>query len=324
MRTIGNAAKAAFKVLSNGIKKAKHKAEKLVSGFGNKKKDASDSAEKSEGISFPVRSGIGDSEDCPQDYKDLLVEKPFKDPVFIEMGQDPDLISAEFRKIGKDVLFLYDIDDTLYHPSNNLQKMERKFLEEKYLSFKKDGTLETFKEELSLSLLYSSLFYNYVGISLEEYWEMLSEFDYLQYLSPDVNLRNFLLSMKNIRRCCFTNGPRDRAENILAKLGVLDCFEVVISIGKYDKTFCCKPLIKSYEFVTKVLGIESPGNVYFFDDSEINIIKAREFGWNGELITRDHNIIDVSSRILQEINEDARSLHFQKVSAVPSSKMPSN
>lgn len=324
MRTIGNAAKAAFKVLSNGIKKVKHKAKKLVSGFNGKKEDTSGSAEKSEVISFPVRAGIRDSEDCLQGYKDLQGERPFKGPVFIEMGEDPDLINAEFRKVGKGVLFLYDIDDTLYHRSNNLQEMERRFLKEKYLSLKKEETPEMFEEQLSLSLLYSALFYNHVGISLEEYWKMLSEFDYLQYLSPDVNLRNFLLSMKNVKKCCFTNGPRDRAENILAKLGVLDCFEAVISIGKYDKTFCCKPLIESYEFVTKVLGIESPGNVYFFDDSEINIIKAREFGWNGKLITKDCNIIDVSSRVLQKINEDVHNLRFQKISAVPSNRMPLN
>ncbi|AFM98337.1 hypothetical protein EHEL_051280 [Encephalitozoon hellem ATCC 50504] len=323
MRTIRSVTKAAFKVLAHGIKKVKHKAKRLVSSTGVEKERTSNSVGKLEDALFSTETEIRNSEDYLPAHKGLQSERPFKGPVFVEMGQDPDLLNIGLRKIGKDILFLYDIDDTLYHRSNNLQEMEMEFLKKKYLSLKNDGE-DSFEEQLSQSCLYSSLFYNHVGISLEEYWEMMSEFDYLQYLSPDVKLRSFLLSMKNVRRCCFTNGPSDRAENILTKLGILDCFEVVISIGKYDKTFCCKPLEESYKFVAKVLGIECPGNVYFFDDSEKNISGAEKAGWNGVLITEDCNIIDVSSQVLQRIRKDVHGFHFQEVSGASPSKMPSN
>ncbi|ADM11569.1 uncharacterized protein Eint_051220 [Encephalitozoon intestinalis ATCC 50506] len=302
MRGIGNVVKAIFKVFSSGIKKAESKAKRLMSSSCDKGKIPTKLAKKSEKMSFPMEEEKQHLEDSLPSSKDFRDEKPFQSPVFIEMGQDLSLLDIKLKKIGSDTLFLYDIDDTLYHPSNNLQEMEKKFLMEKYISLKEGGTEEMFEEHLAISLLYSFLFYKYVGISLEEYWKMLSEFDYLQYLSPDPSLREFLLSMKNVRRCCFTNGPRDRAENILAKIGILDCFEVVICIGKYDTTFCCKPHYKSYEFVTKALGIEVPRNVYFFDDSNSNVVKAKEIGWNGELITKDCNIINVSSRILQAID----------------------
>nr|AGE95419.1 hypothetical protein ECU05_1170 [Encephalitozoon cuniculi] len=321
MGAIESAARAAFKVFVNGIKKVRRKAGKLVFSSKDERRPSINPNRKEREAGFSVESKVLNSEELLPGYEAPMSERPFKGPVFIEMGQDPASINTKPRKIGNDILFLYDIDDTLYHPSNNLQEMERKFLVEKFLSLKEGSTPEMFEDQLNVALLYSALFYKYGNLSLEEYWEMISEFDYLQYLSPDMDLRNFLLSMKNVRKCCFTNGPRDRAENILTKIGILDCFEVVVCIGKYDKTFCCKPLSESYEFVTKVLGIESPGNVYFFDDSENNIIKAREIGWNGWLITRDCNILDVSSRLFQAICNDASSPHFQEVPPDISSKM---
>lgn len=247
----------------------------------------------------------------PKENKSIkeVVESQPTGPIFIEMGSDPDSIKHGLEKVGREVLFLYDIDDTLYHPSNDLQRKEREFLMEKYSSLSNGMELEAFDECLSTFYLYSSLFHNHGKIPLEEYWEMVSEFDYLQFLTPDPRLRDLLLSMKNIRRCCFTNGPRDRAENILTKLGLMDCFDVVICVGKYDKTFCCKPRDSAYEFVVKVLGIEAPGNVHFFDDAVINIDKAIEVGWNGWLMTENDNVIDVSSRVLQAIGVSVSPIH---------------
>lgn len=298
-----------LKAFGSGLKKVKHRARKLV-GVGNEERQPSAHVEEKGSVDFPM--DVSGPRGTESDYDVSLEGRPFKMPIFIEMGQAPEAAKEGVRKIGGDILFLYDIDDTLYHPSNNLQLLEREFIKEKYLSLKDGSTAEGFESDIAEAHLYSSLFYTQGLLSLEEYWEMLSEFDYLQYLSADERLRSFLLSLEGVRRCCFTNGPRDRAENILTKMGILDCFEVVICIGKNDKTFCYKPRTESYDFVTKVLGIETPGNVHFFDDSEANISKAREVGWNGWLMTGECNIIDVSLDALQAARANSPQLCLQE------------
>lgn len=57
----------------------------------------------------------------------------------------------------------------------------------------------------------------------------------------------------------------------------------------------------SYHFVSKILGIEAPENVHFFDDSERNTSKSREMGWNGYLVAKDDDIIDMCMRALKTI-----------------------
>lgn len=292
-KSMGNLIGAA----GSGIGRVRRRLQKLFSS----KAGSSRGFVKSSGVEFEVLEGAGAVESRDLVDASLALSMPFKGPVFIEMGQDPDAVGLELRKIGRDPLFLYDIDDTLYHPSNNLQRLERVFLTEKFMGLKNSQL--SFDECLQMVNLYSAAFHAHCNLSLEEYWEMLAEFDYLRHISANPMLREFLLSMEGVRRCCFTNGSKDRAESILTKMGLLDCFEAVVCIGKLDKSFCCKPLDNSYSFVSRVLGIEVPGNVHFFDDSERNISKSRELGWNGYLVTENDCIIDVSMRALEAVQQ---------------------
>ncbi|KAM0672775.1 hypothetical protein CWI42_051770 [Ordospora colligata] len=309
MGVVGRITRAASKVIRNGVKKLKKGTRFIIKG---RKGDVGECIYSGEYEECESKCGqqevINDRvmhEDIPVEYE-IMNARSFSMPVFIEMGQEVN--SLGLKRIGGEVLFLYDIDDTLYHRSNGLQEEERMFLKQKYVSLKEGVTYDLFEKYMSMSYLYSHMFNEYGGISLEEYWKMLSEFDYLQYVSPDPSLRSFLLSMSNVRRCCFTNGPRDRAENILTKMGLLDCFEAVICIGKYDSTFCCKPKYVSYEFVMRVLGIDMPENIHFFDDSESNVNKAKEMGWNAWHINGEEHIIDVSLNALRAVHTSKNSL----------------
>lgn len=315
MGSIRKASSALFKAVKNGIGKMRYR----IYGTQSENKDAKGTRsvalekEVGETVMFPLvvetqpetctaTAESAMNSDLGEVYP-LETIAPLRTPIFVEMGQNLSFCTTGIKKVGKDILFLYDIDDTLYHPSNKLQVNEKAFLAGKYASLQNDPNALSFEECMERVHLYSTCFYLYGKISLEAYWEMLSEFDYLQYLSPDPALREFLLSMDNIRRCCFTNGPRERAENILAKLGLLDCFEVVVCLAKYDTNFCSKPLPAAYEFVTEVLGIEVPGNVCFFDDAEENIVTSKEIGWNGYWITAKDNIIDLSIRAIHELRK---------------------
>jgi len=303
---------AARKVIRNGVKKLKKGTKFIVRGWKGGISEFSDYGEDEDCESkFEQHEDRVNHEMVHQDIAvnyEMINARSFNRPVFIEMGQEATGAELGLKKMGNEVLFLYDIDDTLYHRSNGLLEKERMFLKQKYISLNEGATHDMFEKHMMMSYLYSHMFNEYGGISLEEYWVLLAEFDYLQYVSPDPSLRSFLLSMNSVRRCCFTNGPRDRAESILTKMGLLDCFEAVICIGKYDTTFCCKPRDVSYEFVTRVLGVDTPENVHLFDDSESNVAKAREMGWKGWHITGDDHIIDVSLNALRAVHTARNSL----------------
>lgn len=270
------------------------------------------------GVKFPVGEGSDTSPSTPDVEgvrgvgrvdAGVLSDIPFKRPIFVEMGQDPGTIKLPIEPVGKRVAFVFDIDDTLYHPRDYLQAEEKKFLKRMYDTLTEDRDTPPFMDSLVRTHLYSRTFYEDCGMSLEEYWEMLDGFDYMQYVKPNQELREFLLSMdSSIRRFCFTNGPRDRAENILTGLGVIDCFEVVIHLGKYDTTFCCKPHDASYAFVASVLGIETPENIYFFDDTKLNTDKADVLGWNGYWTTPERHIFPSMALALSDLENNRRRL----------------
>ena len=149
MGVLGRITRAASKVIRNGVKKLKKGTRFIIKGKKGDVNECIDSAEYEEcenkcGQPEVINDGVM-HEDIPVEYE-IMNARSFSMPVFIEMGQDVN--SLVLKRMGGEVLFLYDIDDTLYHKSNGLQEEERMFLKQKYVSLNKGATYDLFEKHM--------------------------------------------------------------------------------------------------------------------------------------------------------------------------------
>jgi putative hydrolase of the HAD superfamily len=87
------------------------------------------------------------------------------------------------------------------------------------------------------------------------------------------------LRQNKIICCLVTSQERNRSEYMKTKMGFQDAFDHLffsceIGFQKPDQAF--------YQHVEKVLNVEKEA-ILFWDDLEINVIAARENGWNAEI-----------------------------------------
>ncbi|GIL86726.1 hypothetical protein Vretifemale_14970 [Volvox reticuliferus] len=120
--------------------------------------------------------------------------------------------------------------------------------------------------------------------------------DYDTLLQPDPSLRDILCSI-DIPKYILTNANRMHAECVLARLGLIDCFqglfyfenvmELAASHG-FDVSHgvLCKPNPRIYQLVAEQLGV-GLSDVIFFDDSARNLASAHALGTTTVLVGND-------------------------------------
>lgn len=243
-----------------------------------------------------------------------------KQPMYIEMKGDFNVIDKVKNAIGDDILFLFDIDENLYHPDNKLASEEKEFL---YLLYKEFGGLLT-KDELSKKIkkeklqMWSQIFYD-INADMKLVWDKSYKFPWHKYLCPEESLRNILLSIKNVRMGIFTNGTAKRAKELLNLMGLEDLFEFVVCTTEYDNKYICKPNMESYMYFNKVLDIKNVKNVYFFDDAKSNIDTAVEIGWRAYHTTVDEHIYHQLYRALKDASYENNDLYNLLSTAIQNS-----
>ena len=115
--------------------------------------------------------------------------------------------------------------------------------------------------------------------STEEFINTWLKFDHV----VDARLINAIqrLRQNKIICCLVTSQERNRAEYMKTKMGFQDAFDRLF--------FSCeiglqKPNQAYYQYIEKALNVEK-GSILFWDDLEINVVAARENGWNAEIYT---------------------------------------
>jgi putative hydrolase of the HAD superfamily len=88
------------------------------------------------------------------------------------------------------------------------------------------------------------------------------------------------------RRFIFTNGTVQHAENVMARIGILDCFDDIFDIEAAD--YLPKPHIESYHAMLKRHGIEAERSAMFEDISR-NLEPCHRLGMTTVLITSSDN-----------------------------------
>lgn len=160
------------------------------------------------------------------------------------------------KPVGKEKVLIFDIDYCLYH-SLEMHAHEEVFVREAYI--KQSGHTEMqWAENLMNFNLFREIFYHVLN---------MHPLDFVKNYELEPSLVIF------------------HAEKfVLAHLGIEDMFEAVICCDHLETEFMCKPLLDSYLFTERLLGIEDRKNVYFFYDSIQNVNAAESAGWNAFLV----------------------------------------
>ena len=95
-----------------------------------------------------------------------------------------------------------------------------------------------------------------------------------EYLSPNPALANLLDSLP-YPKFIFTNSPRKYADNVLAQLGLAECFEKVFALNELEPD--PKPSLSSFGSVIHDINYEAR-QLIFFDDNEQNLRTAKSLG----------------------------------------------
>lgn len=208
---------------------------------------------------------------------------------FIEMTIKNKSLKYEYP-VEDEIVLIFDLDYCLFR-NNEMYEYEKRFFCETFLKLSNQTDINAWHSSLEkLNYHYKKVFCTVLGIDPKEYDEREYEIpEYQKFLKPNHEL-NYLLKNIQLKKFCFTNGSKRRAEALLKHLEMEDLFEKVICSSSNDLDFISKPDISSYKFVEEYLGIKSPNKIYFFDDTIVNVTSANELGWNGVHVTSELEI----------------------------------
>ncbi len=175
-------------------------------------------------------------------------------------------------------LLLFDLDETIYPPSNGLwmaisvrmaEYMTRQLgIAPEDVHNVRRHYFETYGTTLRGLQIHRQ-------IDTEEFLEYVHNIPLEDVLLPDPELRPLLLSLPQPKWIC-TNADDNHARRVLHHLGVLDCFEGIVDIQKTG--FSPKPSSAYFKQALKIIGGSKPEYCVFFDDLPRNLAPARAMG----------------------------------------------
>ncbi|MFH1634240.1 MAG: pyrimidine 5'-nucleotidase [Chloroflexota bacterium] len=197
-------------------------------------------------------------------------------------------------------VIFFDLDSTLYPESNGLWKAIRQRID-LYLHARMGLPLDEIPQ------LRHDFFVNH-GTTLRglqihyqvdpvDYLNFVHDLPLRDYLQPDPELREMLLSMPR-RRWIFTNSDAGHAHRVMSILGIEECFEGMVDVWAMEPH--CKPRREAYQLALDLTGVADPGACALLDDSTRNLAPAREMGFftvlvghNGSHPAADRSLIDI-------------------------------
>lgn len=181
----------------------------------------------------------------------------------------------------------FDLDDTLYPPSNGLWTAIREritsYMHER-LGIAMDDIphlRQSYLETYGTALRGLQHFY---PIDTEDYLAYVHDLPLREFIQPNPALRRMLQSLS--QKCwIFTNADDQHAARVLDILGVSDCFEGIIDVRKLG--FLNKPNVEAHRLALDISGEKNPKNCVILDDSWRNMVPAQELGMTTVLVSPD-------------------------------------
>ncbi len=196
----------------------------------------------------------------------------------------------------------FDLDDTLYTPDNGLwdqirQRMGKYMHECLGFSWEEIPLIrQTYYQKYGTTLRGLQQHYQ---IDTDEYLAYVHDLPLEDYLQPDPNLRNLLMSLPQ-KRWIFTNADADHARRVTTVLGVEDCFSGIIDVKSLN--FACKPQPEAYLRALDLAGSARPQESVLLDDSISNLVGAKQAGFTTVLVGTDQAAAQVHCAIKNLLN----------------------
>jgi pyrimidine 5'-nucleotidase len=102
------------------------------------------------------------------------------------------------------------------------------------------------------------------------------------FIKEDKKLKA-LLNMLTGKKVIMTNSVNQHCQNVINKLKIKDCFHYTFDRNTFNGLL--KPNPKTYIKLINDLKMKQNDSCIFFDDSPVNLIMAKKFGWITVLIT---------------------------------------
>ena len=192
----------------------------------------------------------------------------------------------------KEEIMIFDIDGTLYSDKKHLVDMveNASLLFSEYLKVSIEEAREIhLKKHLETQCGIKSCIREYklpFKLILELHLNLFKEDNF----QNDLVLKQLLLELgKTKTLICFTNGSEINARYIIEKLGIKECFDLIIT-NDYEAFSACKPQFKAFEAVNRALNLNDK-KVLFFDDEIKNCLVAKSAGWESYHITTEKTLI---------------------------------
>jgi putative hydrolase of the HAD superfamily len=150
----------------------------------------------------------------------------------------------------------------------------------------------------------------YYPVDPHEFLEFVHDIPLDRHLQYDATLARMLESLK-LRKIIFTNADAKHARRVLARLGILHCFESIIDIHLLE--FVNKPYRRAY---LKALdfAVVRPDECVMIEDSPVNIAPARALGMTTVLVG-DTSKSDGAHYHIERIT-DFEELYYRKIAFV--------
>ncbi|KAL1923594.1 uncharacterized protein VTP21DRAFT_8574 [Calcarisporiella thermophila] len=184
---------------------------------------------------------------------------------------------------GELPVFFFDVDNCLYsRHSGILELMIQRYI------------CKNLEISVDLARKLQTRYYREYGLTIRGLLQHHGTIDPAQYnlevdgglpleeiLTPDLELRRMLATLKGVKKWAFTNAGQAHAIRCLNLLGIYDLFDGITYCDYTLPNFACKPEFRFYEQAMREAGVMDPRRCLLVDDSAMNVRAAMDLGWIG-------------------------------------------
>jgi len=198
---------------------------------------------------------------------------------------------------------LFDLDDTLYPPSNGVWSLIRDKIDEfmvinlNYSLIDARAARQVFFQQYGTTLRGLQSEYN---IDPLQYLQFVHNIPIKEILKPNPELKKILASITT-RKVIFTNSDRWHANRVLEALEITEYFDEIIDI--IDIQPFCKPMQGAFELALGKLRITDPTECMIVDDNMRNITTAQSLGMYTVWVNHQSDVVNIDQNQIQKIEE---------------------
>lgn len=182
--------------------------------------------------------------------------------------------------------WIFDLDDTLYHPDSGVNIQLNKQvkasaakllgvdwsdLEPTYMGYRK-----------KYGVAFTGLHLHHPDFDMTKFIEMSYDLD-LSGIKPCDKLKALITSLPG-KKAVFTNSPRFHADRVLGYMGMDGVFDHIFDVTYFN--FRGKPNQVVYDQIVQDLGVD-PGECVLVEDSVKNLIPAHKMGMKTVLVNQE-------------------------------------